>query len=303
MFQISIHWMQFTITEETSVNETVEEIGYYLGSKFEDLGHGALGYENMVIGVGGSRILTSAKRPEHHVILPGEWCQAVGSIKCSVVLAWVLENKGKFTRVDLAGDDYDKSVSVKDVAASCEKGELVSHCHAVSRIYGLRGKPQDGIYIGSANSRRRLRIYDKEKESEGEIDAIRWELQLRDEAANQAALMVLSKSYQEAYTSILVGIADFREMSKKNTKRCSRLPWFRNLVGEAQKASLALPQSVKTIEKMELWLRRQVAPSLAAVTLASGGDLGVVEELIRDGQKRFNPAHRMAIEEAIRARS
>ena len=303
MFEVSIHWMQFTISEETSVHDTIEELNWYLESNFESVGHGALGYESMDIGIAGARILTSEKRPEHHVILPGEWCAAIGPEMCSILLAWVFEHNGHFTRLDLAGDDYSKKVKVRGVVIAITRGQLVSHCHNAKRQNSLRGKPQDGIYIGSPRSRRILRVYDKNMESEGDIDAIRWELQLRDEAADRAAELILNSNLPDAYLAVLVGLADFRIVSNDNSSRRPRTPWFKKLVGEAQKATLALPKPVKTIEGMERWLRKQVAPSLAAVVTARGGDLGVVEGLLQYGKGRMKSAHRLAIEAAKRNRS
>lgn len=295
--------MQFTIPEGTPASDTIGELKYYLESDFENVGHGALGYESMALGIAGAKVLTSQTRPEHHVILPGEWCDAVGPIMCSLVVSWVFKHGGHFTRLDLAGDDYSKAVKVRGVAMSVTKGQLVSHCHDATRNNSLRGKPQDGIYVGSRKSRRMLRIYDKGMESNGVIDAVRWELQLRDEAADRACELVLETNLAEAYLAVLVGLADFRKVSNDNSSRRPRMAWFKKLVGEAQKATLALPKPVKTIEGMEIWLRRQVAPSLAAVVTASGGDLDIVDELVNDGKKRMKAAHRMAIEEALKARS
>jgi len=302
VFQVSIDWMQFTIPEETPVNETIGELLYYLDCDFKDLGHGALGYENLAIGAGGAKVLTSSKRPEHHVILPGEWCRAVGPEMCCIILGWIFDHNGHFTRIDLAGDDYSKVVSPKGVAVRCEKGQLVSHCHNISRIYDVMGKQQDGVYIGSPASVRRLRVYDKNKQSKGEIDSIRWELQLRDEAADRAAELVLNRNLPEAYLATLVGLAGFRKVSGDNVSRRPRAPWFKKLVGEAQKATLSKPQQVKTIEKTENWLRKQVSPSLAMVVEAGGGDLAILEDMAIDGRKRLKPIHRIAIEESLKKR-
>ncbi len=140
-------------------------------------------------------------------------------------------------------------------------------------------------------------------ESDGEIDAIRWEIQLRDEAADQAAELLLDKPVQSVYESLLVGLADFRKVSKGNSARRQRAPWFRKLVGETRKAKLAVPQPVKTVEKIESWIRKQVAPSLSALVAGLGGDMGIVDDLINEGRKHWKAAHRIAIEEALKARS
>jgi len=303
VFEVSVHWIQFTMPEEVRIEDTVKELRGYLDSPFESVGHGAWGYEDMSIGIAGSRLLTSAKRPEHHVELPGGWCESVGAEKCRTLLEWVTDNKGHFTRIDLAGDDYSKVITPKGVAKKCKKGELVSHCHHVTRNYSVMGKVQDVLYIGSPKSFRRLRVYDKNAESDGEIDAIRWELQLRDEAAYSAFELVYENSLPEAYLSTLVGFADFRQVKNSNVTRRQRTRWFKRIVGEAQKATLSVSKPVRTIEQTEAWLRKQAAPSLAMIVKAKGGDLGIIEDMVIEGGKRLKPVHRMAIEESLRSKS
>ena len=301
MFEVLIHWLEFTVSKETAASETIGEVKRCLESDFKDAGHGSYGYETMMIGLAGAKILTSAKRPEHHAVLPGEWCEAVGVERCKELVAWVFVRGGHFTRLDLAGDDHAKIARAADVAAAVERGELVTRCQNVRRVHSLRGKPADMVYVGTRGSRRMARVYNKDWESEGKMDAIRWELELRDEAADRAGKLAILHGLQEEYASQLVSVADFKDVtSDGNSARRPRTAWFEKLVGDAKKASLGLPQPVRTVEEMESWLRRQGAPTMATLVKAKGGDLGIIEELLEDGGKRLGPAHRMAIEAAQR---
>jgi len=44
-----------------------------------------------------------------------------------------------------------------------------------------------------------------------------------------------------------------------------------------------------TIERRLAWMKKQVAPSLAAVIRAMDGEMSAIYELIRDGMKRLKP--------------
>ena len=67
-------------------------------------------------------------------------------------------------------------------------------------------------------------------------------------------------------------------------------------VGDAKKALVYERRAVVSAEKVDNWLHRQVAPSLAAMMMRSGGDLGYVENLMEDGKKRQKTKHRLLAE-------
>jgi hypothetical protein len=71
------------------------------------------------------------------------------------------------------------------------------------------------------------------------------------------------------------------------------MEWFEGIVGNAKKATVYEPRPVTSAEKVDTWLRRQVAPSLAAMMVRYGGDVEYVGGLMKEGKRRFKTKHRL----------
>lgn len=291
----AIDWLQFSIPEGNPIGETMDELNYHLPTKFDNVEHGMLGYEHQMLGVGGCRVLSTARRPEHHVILPGKWCEAVDPVVTTCLIDWIHRHQGNITRLDLAGDDSDKRVRPRDLKAFCEADQLVTKFRTVLMHDNIMGGKGSTIYFGSAASARRLRVYDKDIESGGENDSVRWELQLRDEMAQKCSEMILNQGISKTFFESLVGMVDFRDRDNRNVSRTYRTEWYQAIVNDAQKADYSQPRPVQTIERIDKWIRKQVSPSLATMVTALGGDTDYLNEIAVSGQNRLSDSQLLAI--------
>lgn len=103
-----------------------------------------------------------------------------------------LKDKGcKISRLDLCYDDFSKRFSVEYYRAKwCED---VIQSPFIANISCI-GSTKRGLtfYVGSHKARQKLlRIYDKSKESHGEIDSIRYEFELHSDGADEIACQIL----------------------------------------------------------------------------------------------------------------
>ena len=89
----------------------------------------------------------------------------------------------------------------------------------------------------------------------------------------------------------MVGFIDFRDANGE------RSPWFTRLVGCARKEPAYRPLPVRSLDEAERWLETQVAPTLAAVVAARGGDLTTLTDLLANGRARWGPQHLALIEQ------
>ena len=251
-----------------------------------------LGYERQRVGPGGARVLWSKRRPEVHVVLTGTWCRATSEAAMRGTLAYVCAT-GRATRCDIAADDWNLRVTPAQVRDAIRQGDAVTHTR--SRHWHEDLATGGGtLYVGAASSRQRLRVYDKGIESGGEIAAVRWEVQARDKAAEGLPYVLAVQHWGEVWASRAVQVIDFRERAgSERPTRCPRARWFAELVGEAQRARVYEPQEPRTIEQVDEWLTRQVAPSLAAVVAAMGGDVDYMTNLIAAGRTRWRQKHLM----------
>jgi hypothetical protein len=302
---VRVDWLAFTL-RGLRLSDIQEHLVDWVPGEFVELEAGGSGYQRAAAGPGGCRVRWSPGREDIHAVLPGQWLGAVEPGIMLDILDWVHEHSWHLrllsdgheiaevavTRLDLSADDFAKVAAPSDVRAAVEAGNVVTHTRE-GVFYKDRRSGGETYAIGKRGSRQYLRVYDKAIESGGEVDSVRWELESRDEAAAGALSCLRLWDWGEVFRSRLVSFVDFRDRTvSERPERCPRLGWFEQLVGDAVKARpYAVVTPVASAEKSLAWLRRQVAPSLAAVHAAAGGDLGMVESLLMEGRSRWKAQH------------
>ena len=209
--------------------------------------------------------------------------------------------KFKCTRLDIAIDDYNKTVSFEELDNAVELGNRTGfENYDVKASYRKKviGRTR---YMGSAKSNSMLRYYDKSVESRGKVDAYRWELQLIDEKA-QSVFIQYAQMDREAFStighrylgSVVFGSVNFIDRSTgKRASRCEQLTWWKNLVNMIGSIQIAIPRVVKTLEKTVETIRKQYAPILCAVKRGLGktGFRFFMNELVDSGENRQGKRH------------
>lgn len=199
---------------------------------------------------------------------------------------------GRATRVDLAADDWARRVQPEQVRDALQSGDGVTHTRS-RHWYQDLATGGGTLYVGAASSRQRLRVYDKAVESGGRIAAVRWEMQTRDETAQTLPGDLAMGNWGAIWASRVVQLIDFRDRRQtERPGRCRRSEWFSGLVGDAAKARVYDPKPPRTVEEVKAWIDKQVAPSLAAVVAASGGDMDYMSHLVLIGRRRWKGKHR-----------
>jgi phage replication initiation protein len=75
-----------------------------------------------------------------------------------------------------------------------------------------------------------------------------------------------------------------------NKRRWKTAQWWERFLDEIEPIRLSEQNEMDTtIEKRLVWMKWQVAPSLAAVIRAMDGEMTAIYELIRDGMNRLKP--------------
>lgn len=92
------------------------------------------------------------------------------------------ERNCEITRLDLAYDDYTKTFRPKDFMVFMSEERITTESRVWSYIASARNNG-DTFYLGKRGRDRFLRIYDKAYESDGKIDAIRYEFELKKDWA------------------------------------------------------------------------------------------------------------------------
>jgi DNA relaxase NicK len=215
---------------------------------------------------------------EWRLVVPGQ-ALAVAGCELSFRFARYLHEKYKarVTRLDWAIDDYDHTLSVGYIHRNCQRGDYKGARNYTYYASGKRGFKDLGetIYIGSEQSDKRLRAYDKNYESKGRINAFRVEYQLRDDIANYCYLALVNNDKysvgESLITSICLGFYGLVKRTSHNLYRCSMCQNWAKFVDKCGgQKTVSIPRKVTTIEEKQEWIERQVIGTLTLLALQKG---------------------------------
>ncbi|MBQ3205860.1 MAG: replication initiation factor domain-containing protein [Peptococcaceae bacterium] len=294
-----LDWVEFTVWNK-SVQEVAEEI---LGFSAEDFFHTELyanGYRDSYQLTSNHNITIATNGiPEQgvHVTITGTGCRLLFSMQSpEIFVECVLNNWGKFSRVDLALDDYTTQwYSVHELIKHLQKNELICRWKTYHIYQGghiAKGSPgEETLYLGSAKSECFLKIYNKtleQKQKLRDAEALsalpehwtRWEFCCRHKKAN--ALMKLLLEKQFALGEVFAGLLNdsMRICKTDGGKNRSRWPMqrkWKRFIGVVTPLRLYVEKPEASLERKKEWLRNQVGPTLAAVLKTKDGFAYILE--------------------------
>jgi DNA relaxase NicK len=203
----------------------------------------------------------------------------------SLDLAATLQDLGlKPSRIDIYFDDRRALADPLDVHAALEAGQVVTHAQG----YELRTNSAGGAtaYIGARTSERYLRTY-RTGPTHG-YEGSRWEMETKGlAAADVLAALTTADDPASALVVQIVSFVDFRDRAGvQHGDRAPRLAWWAALVGSLARVRGTVCQRIDTLARRALWVRSQVAPSLAVLAAAPGYGQVWLTEMLHDGRRR-----------------
>jgi len=240
-----------------------------------------------------------------HVEMSGQGCRQFEALfidnPWQELVGTILSATGKFTRLDLAIDNVDGALSLELFY------EVIQDHQQIRTLFGEWRRIQSGgfraddgikgqtIYLGSTKSHVMFRIYDKAKESGIEGAWIRFEIQLRDKRADQAAkhfathgnVGILTTGIINNYFAVIIN-------DDSNISRCTLQPWWSAWLQTTEKISLSTEKVVKLVSETMDFIKRQYAPSFAMIKKHLGGVAPFnkfVMDLLDDGNVRMSAKH------------
>lgn len=246
------------------------------------------------------------------VSIPGKVLMKM-TLRQQYELASVLVGIGlKFTRADARMDDYCKTVQPIQVIAALEVG---NYAKFRSKKLVTKFSGDFTLYLGSSESARSTKYYNKEVESKGEIKAWRWETRFGQTLAHKVMLDWLAikpEDYgdeweQEASKFIarsIVGSVDFinREVKpdEKNLSRIPRLDWWEDFIELVGKGIYHTKPVIKTtLERVTGWMKKSVFRTMACALWAMGrvdAQAWMVARL-EEAELNFNERHQKMIQQ------
>jgi DNA relaxase NicK len=176
-------------------------------------------------------------------------------------------------RLDLTRDGLGATVDQVEVAFRGSP-DLI-RCRATRKQFGLISS-EDGLSftVGDRSSNRFMRVYDLH-------GPVRVELECKGDYAEFVGDRLIETPWEE-WGDLIVGvIAEFIDFGTT---------WWDDFVGAVARVRMAVQPAVEqTLDRMREWIERQVAPTLATLVAAGGGDLSELVGFVGAGRRRMRP--------------
>ena len=217
----------------------------------------------------------------------------------------------KPTRIDLAIDDYTKSLTWQNFDDARRAGK--AYGFKKSRIVSSFGDALgDGFtyYMGSTGSDKLFRFYDKNVESLGETDAYRLEGQFRDDWCKSVWRCLLTsdtdRKFHETIVNCVCTPIDFYDDS---TGEKISLDWWSNFKQsvKAKGINLVCGRVVTSLEKSMEWVEKQVETTLAMIEdfcdRSTTDFADWFNKRIESGRSRLRSVHKNRVDSASKVLS
>lgn len=268
--KIIVDWLQFTLLKDDGL-QIVFRILRLNPADFERLDKGGLGYKDQLINNNVRIYFNGNQGMGINTSISGQGCrfmESQGIDLWSLVFRLAQSARINITRLDLALDTDIKLID--KIRSSIDSKKYISKSRSISYICksGKDSTRTETIYIGSRSSDLMIRIYDKAIEQGlEEQDWERWEIVLKKEKIIEA-IPLLKKGISQTFKNILYTY--FRPIKKieSNKSRSKVESWYLKFLGKVEKISLYRDPAQKTIEDKWNWVEKQVAPTLALLSLA-----------------------------------
>lgn len=231
-------------------------------------------------------------------------------VDAAAILRILKERSCKISRMDIAYDDMSKTFTPHDFA----KWKLEDRISTQCKVFGFMSSQADKggtFYLGKRGGDRFLRIYDKEFESKGKINSIRYEFELRREWAAKIQDMILDNQsfcvadiidnmFYVTNEYDLSGDDHLDSVRKSRAGRDEKWQLFLDTIRElfAKRMSCEVKVCNKKVhesfERTEEWVKTQVLPSLFIFSEVVGVDK--LLEMIGLQAGRLKPLQRKMLE-------
>lgn len=282
------------------------------------LERGFIGYSSVLAYGTDFKIMYHADRPDMgvHVQFPSSGMHKLAEIfklegttdfvSVAPLFKKLKERECKISRLDLCYDDFDYRnhftphdfgyfAMTKRISTSTNKMQFISSTQTKGATF----------YLGARGGERYLRIYDKNYESKGVIDSVRYELQLKGAQAN-AIFNHVADGKQFCFADLLSNMfnvvneydlddsdvsSSAMRMRKKNAGILKEWDEFLDTIRKIPilNASDIVVDRVKrqsSLDKSLQWFKKYVVPSLYLLKEVYGGDL-ILQE-IDEAEDRLN---------------
>jgi phage replication initiation protein len=312
-------WLSFTInlTDENLRDSVI------FGNPNQVL-KGYSGYNQAYISTSGALVAYNKEKPELRLYISLS-SKALYSQEITLedIIQWAIQRGGKFTRIDLAKDDYDHILSIEEIYNKIKSAEITTRFRNYSvysgEIYsaiesGKIGSTVSGktIYLGNLkDSNTLVRIYDKGAKEKTKFHWIRVEYQFRRKVADQycnpsilidpqtgeiskknnSEKIIMGHYRDRNFEEIALYYLRFLDPTRgKNNKLLHKRHWntsnfWNKFLDTKEKSSIGLPKYKTGLEDLKEWATRSISGLNFLLETAYGQDYK--NEIRKQGKEKF----------------
>lgn len=222
---------------------------------------------------------------------------------------------GGCSRIDICWDDYGRTVSldeIREVIDKCDytKFEVASKDQTRNRtVKQNSGIIYDAVTFGrrgSFGSGKYLRIYDKNIESKGKHDCIRWECEFSQHRAEKVFKMLAGVSGDiECFATIcgaLIGgcVGFVHRTGDKNLSRLEPYEWWERIKERLGELTVRIAKKKNTLTGMIEYQVRSMSPSLACIRKTFVNPMNFynwIQDTTDDAEPRMNANQRQIVKQ------
>jgi len=247
--------------------------------------------------------------------VPGKACNELTAPDLLLFMEGCQELGCNCTRIDVFWDDYNRTVSLEELRRIADKGDFsMFQISSVNRTRNRTRKENDGLLYNAVTFGRRgckgsgkyLRVYDKNLESKGESNCIRWECEFSQEKAQKVFTWLVGACgnldvFAMLCGSLIGGCINFvHRTGEKHIDRLDVYEWWQEIKDLLGVVSVRVAKKENTLTGTIGWVERQVSPSLALIRKAMKSEqdfYNFSRDCIDVGESRMNATQRQIAEQ------
>lgn len=249
--------------------------------------------------------------------VPGSACDEITGPDLLLLFDYCREFSGKATRIDVFFDDYNRLVSLEELRTAIDKNDfsgfrIASKNQTLDRTKKKNGgMTYDAVSFGrrgSSGCGKYMRIYDKNLESKGEENCIRWEIENTQGFAEQV-FNILSGCgcsldvFAIACGAMIGGCMKFvHRTGDKNITRLDLYDWWEEITKDLGILIVRVAKKKNTLTGMIEWTKRQVSQTLAVIGLSFRTERDFydwLQELRKVGESKMNAYQQQVVKQNI----
>lgn len=308
--EIGVHWLRISFLRRY-LPEILSIVDKFFGDSTQD-GYGLYSYDSRFSWSNGSALYYDLSCDRADLLhngkmtldINGKSLDSIGDIQ--FFFNEFLPFNSVCTRIDAFFDDYRRLIIPNELNEITEKKDYSGFRqvhYKVSREpvpkknetkivhdeidFGRRGQNGSGKY---------LRVYDKNLESKGEKDCIRWEVEFTGKRAEQVfQKLCLTRSIDSFATlcgSLVVGSIKFiHRNGDKNISRLDVYDWWQEIIDLLGEVVVRIPAKESDMAGMYHFIYKQVSPTLACLRDTFKDDVDFnnwLFDVLSDGELRMS---------------